>query len=233
MTIPLNSGRDYITWTFDFALSTFYEIETNLIQALIPPRLTPVEVAPEVSLINLTSFNFPKGALGTLPEFQELILSAIVSPDLSRSVPKFAMYVISLGSTCQEHLDHSADYYKLPIYDLISDVTIISKELIVSYGDSHGTILTMKNCSPLADFKEQERYFQVFTSEDDTIYIADVFMIASLFEHQLSGNVGVLHNHPFMKNLEVEDAEPVSYLQMINKPGKIGQQFYFRPERFI
>lgn len=232
MTIPIDTGKDYLVWTFDFALSTFYEVETDRIHPLLPHQLAPMEVAPGVSLISVTAFNFPEGALESLPEFQELIFSAVVSPDLTRGVPKFAMYVISLASTSQAHMDHSLDYYKLPAYHPVSDVEIKSRELDVRYADSKGTILTMNNCSGTMDYKEDERYMQVFTGTEDSIYVADLYIKASLYEHQQSGEVGKLFPHPFFQQLDIEEADPVAFLQMISEPGKKGQQFYFRPERF-
>jgi len=233
MTIPLNSSKDHLIWTFDFALSTFFEVETEIIEPLLPIRLAPVEVVPGVSLISITSFNFKEGSLGTLPEFQELIFSAIVSPDLTRGVPKFAMYVISLTSNCQKHLDHSIDYYKLPVTDLLSNVEINSDKLAVTYKDSQGTILTMNNCSQITSYKHEELYFQAFTSMDDTIFVADLYIQGYIYEHQQAGNAGALYDHSFFNNLEIEENELPPFLQMMNEPGKIGKQFYFRPEVFI
>jgi len=228
-----NKTDDFLVWQFDFALTTFFEIETHLIQPLLPPQLHPIEAVAGVSLINLTAFNFPAGALGSLPEFQELIFSAIVTPDLSRGVPKFAMYVLSIGSSCQEHLDHSFDYYKLPVYERLLHGIIRKDKLAVEYGDSLGKILTMHNCANQVIYKKDEkRYFQAFTSKNNQIYIADVYIQASLYEHQEIGNVGMLYNHPFFKNLGFDEADPVSYLQMIGEPGAIGQQLYYRPEIF-
>ena len=91
-------SEDLLVWEFDFALTTFFEVETSQIEKYIPKQLSPMEVSPGLGLINVTGFNFPAGGLGHLPEFQELICSIIVSPDLSRGVPKFAMHVISLAS---------------------------------------------------------------------------------------------------------------------------------------
>ncbi len=228
-----NKKNDFLVWQFDFALTTFFEIDTDLVLPLLPPKLNPVEVISGISLINVTAFNFPAGALGSLPEFQELIFSVIVTPDLSRGVPKFAMYILSIGSSCQEHLDHSADYYKLPVYEHLLHGIINKNELTVEYSDSRGKILTMQNCSAQVNFKKNEkRYFQAFSSKDDQIYIADVYIKASLYEHQQAGDAGLLYNHPFFKNLSLDETEPASYLQMIGEPGKIGQQLYYRPDKF-
>ncbi len=224
--------EELIVWEFDFALTTFYEIETDYIQPLIPPRLSLMEVAPGVGLINVTAFNFPEGALGHLPEFQELILSAIVSPDLSRGVPRFAMYVLSLASTSQEHLDHSANYYKLPISAKLTESTIDRDALSISYGSDEGNILTMNNCDATLDYKSEERYFQAYTSEGGEIYIADIYIRASQYEHQLAGDVGILQTHSFFHDIDMAEAEPIPYLQMIGRPGDTGKQYYYQPETF-
>ena len=68
-----NNG-DCLVWNFDFALTTFYEVDAFQLESLIPPQLSLQEAAPGVGLINVTAFNFVKGQLGALPEFQELIL---------------------------------------------------------------------------------------------------------------------------------------------------------------
>ncbi len=224
--------EDLIVWEFDFALTTFYEIDTDYIEHLIPRRLSLMEVAPGMGLINVTAFNFPEGALGHMPEFQELILSVIVSPDLSRGVPRFAMYVLSLASTCQEHLDHSADYYKLPISGKLTKSTIDRDALSISYDSDEGNILTMNNCDATLDYKSEERYFQAYTSDGGEIYIADITIMASQYEHQLAGNVGTLQTHSFFHEIDMEEAEPIPYLQMIGRPGDVGKQSYYRPEIF-
>ena len=225
-------GENLLVWEFDFALTTFFEVETDLFQQHIPSRLNLMEVSPGVGLVNITAFNFPEGALGELPVFQELIFSAIVSPDLSRGVPKFAMYVLSLGSTCQEHLDHSADYYQLPIHGLLTDTKIDSEAIAIDYSDSDGQILAMNNCSPITNFRDEERYFQAFTSDGDNLTIADCYIEAQLFEHQLTEDAGKLNVHPFLKNIDFDLGDPLPYLQMIGEPGKIGKQFYYRPSPF-
>ena len=139
-------GENLIIWEFDYAMTTFYEVDTDQISSLLPKELSPMEIVPGVSLLNITAFNFPEGGLGHLPNFQELIAAIVVAPDLSRGVPKFAMYVFSLGSTSQDHLDHSADYYKLPSYNKLKNDEINRKINEVEFGDDDGSILTMNNC---------------------------------------------------------------------------------------
>ena len=164
-------GDNLIIWEFDYAFTTFYEVDTDQITSLLPKELSPMEIVPGVSLLNITAFNFPKGGLGHLPNFQELIAAIVVAPDLSRGVPKFAMYVFSLGSTSQAHLDHSADYYNLPSYNKLDYGKINRDKNEVEFGDNDGSILTMNNCSnDVGAYLGHERYFQAFVSKDDDIY---------------------------------------------------------------
>ena len=226
-------GDNLIVWEFDYAMTTFYEVDTDQISSLLPRELSPMEIVPGVSLLNITAFNFPEGGLGHLPGFQELIAAIVVAPDLSRGVPKFAMYVFSLGSTSQEHLDHSADYYKLPSYNKLEYGNINHDKNELEFGDNEGSILTMNNCCDnIGDYLGHERYFQAFASKDDEIYIADLYLKAALFEHQDQGEVGTINNHPFLKGLELFDEEKVPYLQMILEPGTKGKQFYYKPEKY-
>lgn len=226
-------GDNLIIWEFDYAMTTFYEVDTDLITSLLPKELSPMEIVPGVSLLNITAFNFPEGGLGHLPNFQELIAAIVVAPDLSRGVPKFAMYVFSLGSTNQEHLDHSADYYKLPSYDKLEYGKISHEKNEADFGDNDGSILTMNNCcETIGDYLDHERYFQAFVSKGDDVYIADLYLKAALFEHQEQGEVGIINNHPFLKGLELFDEVSVPYLQMILEPGTKGKQFYYKPEKY-
>lgn len=228
-----NNG-DCLVWNFDFALTTFYEVDAFQLESLIPPQLSLQEAAPGVGLINITAFNFVKGQLGALPEFQELILSAIVSPDLSRGVPSAAMFVLSLTSTCQEHLDHSQDYYKLPVVELLTESSIDKINHEINFEDGNGKIAQIKNCTPvISEYDYSKRYFQAFTKEGEHIFISDVFIEAPLFEHQESGDTGKLYEHPFFKGIEVNDSDVTNFLQMVNEPGSAGKQTYFKPTKFI
>ena len=46
-----------IIWEFDFAMTTFYEVDTDLITPLLPKQISPMEIVPGVSLLNITAFN--------------------------------------------------------------------------------------------------------------------------------------------------------------------------------
>ena len=52
-------SNDLIIWEFDFALTTFFEVETDLFQKYFPSAINPMEVSPGIGLGNLTAFNFP------------------------------------------------------------------------------------------------------------------------------------------------------------------------------
>ncbi|MFB0517602.1 MAG: hypothetical protein ACETWG_13520 [Candidatus Neomarinimicrobiota bacterium] len=231
--VDYKNKEGLIIWQLNFALSTIYEIETEAIEHLVPKRLTPIEVAPGISLLHLAAFNFPEGGLGYLPEFQELVLSLIVTPDLSRGVPQSAMYVLSLGSTCQEHLDHCVNYYKLPVYGQFTKVSLQQDPHSVKYEDGNGPIISMKNIHPNPVYTKDGRYYQAFVKEAGEIYVADVEMKGSLFEHQSTGDAGQMWSHPFFRDIDLETTEPTVYMQTINKPSSIGQQLYPRPEKFV
>lgn len=221
-----------MVWNFDFALTTFFEVDSFYLESLIPPQLNLQEAAPGIGLINLTAFNFVEGQLGVLPEFQELILSAIVAPDLHRGVPSAAMFVLSLTSTCQEHLDHSLEYYKLPITDKLTVAKIDKENFKIDFEDRDGKIAQINNCASIGDWDSSQRYFQAFTQDGGDIYISDVFIEAPLFEHQETGNIGKMFNHPFFRNIEVDDPDVTNFLQIINQPGSLGKQTYYKPTKF-
>ena len=222
--------EDLVVWNFDFSLSTFFEVGTEQLEPLLPAPLEPMEVAPGVALINVTAFHFMEGCLEGLSAFEELICSAIVAPDLRRGVPNFAMHVLSLGSTNQAHLDHSREYYKLPIYGLTPTAQIEPAVGSVLFGDADGTILEMHNLHTEPDYATDERYFQAFVEDNGELHVADLVIKARLFEHQKAGNAGTLSKHPFFRGMDLTGAQP--YLQMIGEPGEIGSQFYPAPELY-
>ena len=226
----ITARKDLVVWKFDFSLSTFFEIPTEQVEPLLPEPLEPMEVAPGVALINITAFHFMEGFLEGLAAFEELICSAIVAPDLRRGVPNFAMHVLSLASTSQAHLDHSREFYKLPIYGLTSSARIDPAAGSIQFGDADGTILEMHNLHTEPDYDTDERYFQAFVEDQGELYVADVIIKARLFEHQKAGAAGTLSNHPFFRGMDLTGAQP--YLQMIGEPGKIGSQFYPAPELY-
>lgn len=222
-----------LTWRFDFAFSTSFEVDSDLIAPHLPKGLTAMEVAPGVALVNLTVFTFLPGGNGTLPEFQELTFNIVVSPDLRRGIPKFAAYVVSLASSSQGHLDHSAEFYKLPVYGLVSEVKIDRNDQVVEFGDSRGRILTMTNCSPDLTFKKSEQYFQVFSSKEGILYVSDVTIRGTMCEHQEKGNAGILYSHPFFRGMDLAGVSPEVYLQMISRPGETGEQIYYPTEPYV
>ena len=228
-----SNNNDFLVWNFDFALTTFYEVDAFQLETLIPPQLSLQEAAPGVGLINVTAFNFVEGQLGVLPEFQELILSAIVAPDLRRGVPSAAMFVLSLTSTCQEHLDHSHDYYKLPIVEKLTVSLLNKKNHEINFEDGEGKIAQINNCAPIIEYDNSKRYFQAFTKDGDDILISDMFIETPLFEHQENGDTGKLYEHPFFKGIEVDDPDVTNFLQMVNEPGSTGKQTYYKPTKFF
>ncbi len=226
--------NDRIIWNYDFSISTFYGCELQSLLPLLPDgKLTLAEAIPGIGLINLTAVNFRAGGLdGLLPEFQELILSVGVTPDLSRTVPSFAMYVVSLASTCELHLEHSREYYKLPAHTLLTEVSVDREKLQIALANERGSIALLKSC---ADYKEystepQERLIQAFTG-NQPIYSSDCIFRARVQENQLAGgdgDVGTLHHHPFFSNLAVNDLELIPFVQMISDPDVIAEQYYYR-----
>ena len=43
-------GENLIIWEFDYAMTTFYEVDTDQISSLLPKELSPMEIVPGVSL---------------------------------------------------------------------------------------------------------------------------------------------------------------------------------------
>lgn len=225
------NNESCITWTFDYALSTFFEIDTAAIHQLLPEPIRPVEIFPGIGLVNLTAFNFIAGSLnGTLPEFQELIFSVVVTPDLSRSIPHFAMYVLSLASTDKDHLRHGADFYQLPANTLVKKAAIsYTDTLSAHFSNDEGDILFMNHCASHLSFESGIRHFQVYTMNREQLHIADCFIDGEFCEHQNVAACARFSNHFFYRDIAMHHLNPEPYMQMICKPREHGRQHYSQP----
>ena len=68
------AGDNLIIWEFDYAMTTFYEVDTDKITSLLPKQLSPMEIVPGVSLLNITAFNLARlGRLVYLYIKQDLV----------------------------------------------------------------------------------------------------------------------------------------------------------------
>ena len=103
---------------------------------------------------------------------------------------------------------------KLPIHGMLTDTKIDRDAISIDYSDQDGQIVAMNNCSPNTHFRVEERYFQAFTSDGDDLTIADCYIEAPLFEHQLTDRAGMLYLHPFLK-IFVTWSKNINYLNFL------------------
>ena len=55
-------SEDLLVWEFDFALTTFFEVETSQIEKYIPKQLSPMEVSPGLGPVSYTHLTLPTKA---------------------------------------------------------------------------------------------------------------------------------------------------------------------------
>jgi hypothetical protein len=226
---------DLVIWSYDFSISTFFGCEVQALLPLLPPdgALAPIEAVPGIGLISLTALNFRAGGLdGLLPEFQELIFSVGVTPDLTRGTPNFAMYVVALASTCEAHLRHCRDFYKLPAQTLLTKARVDRDGLAIELGDERGPIASLKSCAGYRKYSAapEEQLVQAFTGSEP-IYSSDCLFRGHVQEHHFAGDggdVGTLHPHPFFGGLDIDEHDLTPFVQIISDPSVAAEQRYYR-----
>ncbi|MES1244744.1 MAG: hypothetical protein ABUT39_24265 [Acidobacteriota bacterium] len=231
---PLAGMEPTADWHARQHFNFLFEIETRAVEPLLPARIGPVEVRTGISVLNVGYMSFAPGSLGTLPAFEEITFSIQVQPDLSLDmpVPRLAVFDLRIGSNCREFLDFEAEHQRLSgdhSATLAGRINPAQDRLEVS--DRDGRIFVFENTHPAPLFKRETAYGQYYAQREDGLY-QGVFQWEGIgCEHQREGEGGRLFNHPFFRELDVEDLVQDCYMQMFLAPDTGALFRSFRPRR--
>lgn len=225
-----------IKWAFDFDLCFMLEVETTSIAHHLPRGIHPSEVRPGISLLAFSIHRFPEGAVnGTMPKITEASVGVMVQPNLSIAMPmpRLAIYVIYVASSCQKFTQYARDVDKMPIYHAQNLKCIVSEDFSVSVSDDNGPMYELKNTLENVVFKKSELMGQGFTyANGEDLYCTSFKWEGNLCEHQDgSKDFGKIYNHPSLKGIRINEEQQTCYLQMFTPLDDEGTITYWSPIR--
>lgn len=222
--------RDYSVWHYDFQMGFAVEIDADKARRVLPPGLHPFEVKPGVAVLTINVLQFMEGNHNFERPFSEVTFSVNVIPDLflAGRLPKFAVYVLNIGVSDPAFLEDPYNTDQLPFHPEPLEIAIDAARLRVEARDAHGPIFALENVAARQEFGRKEDFFQVFTARGDRLWHGAMTLDADSYEHQATGDAGVIHDHPIFRGLEAGMARADNYMQIFTGPEPLGIQHFYR-----
>lgn len=235
--------NDSVLWKINRAFFFIFEIETAKIQSHLPTGIRSIEPRPGISLLAVGGDEFMAGNLGHLPVFVEINLNIMVQPNLSAAIqmPKYAIYTPWIAADSQAFIDHAHHVDKMKIYQTealkidfqdgdTTEPPTSRQPLSVSVEDKEGPIIFLQNTHPSPVFEVDSFWGQYATSQDGDPYLGNFQWSGVKFEHQKTGSVGKIYDHPFWGDIDIEGLEQRCYLQMMSAPGTVPEMRMYAPK---
>lgn len=229
-----------VIWYSDYECYFMFEVSISQLTPLLPKSIIPTEVRPGVGLIGMGFISFNDDNIVT-PNFREISLSAVVQNDLSLiddSLPKFALFPISITSNSHDFLNQAKSTDYMPSM-FLSNVEINLRKNKASGFFQHqsNTILDFKLTALPEErfFSDAEDLFQVFTINDEYIYVANVAWSGKIYETQKKSifeSLALETSHEFFKGITIDDPLNSLYLYMIANPGEVHSVRFPAPQRY-
>ncbi|MCG8331298.1 MAG: hypothetical protein MI974_26645 [Chitinophagales bacterium] len=221
-----------IDWDMNHQMGFVYETPTENVEALLPEGIYAFEARPGISLIFLGYNHYnPGNIIYGEPQdtFFEITRFILVQPDLSvdMPMPRFAFYVLQIGSNNKAFIDQEIEKLHLPSYYSPSLVVETDEPKLNAWAkDNDGAIQNYLNTHPKPYFRPDFFWGQYFVVENNKLYFGIWNWEGVLCLHQRKGDGGGGHLHPFMKDLQPEYFGN-SYMQLItDKNHNLRQRFY-------
>lgn len=223
-----------VEWAFDFDLCFMLEVETKSIAHYLPRGIYPSEARPGISLLTFSIHRFPEGAVGgKMPGIVEATVGVLVQPNLSIAMPlpRFAVYVIYVTSSCQEFMQYANEVDKMPVYEAKNLKCVISEDFSVFVSDDRGPMFELRNTIEDISFRYSEMMGQGLTyANGENLYCTPFKWTGDLCEHQdRSKNFGKVYNHPSLKGIIINEEEQNCYMQMFTPLDDEGVLTYWSP----
>jgi len=203
---------------FTTAVSAFFEMETDLAAALLPPHLQPLETQRGTGIFAVTAFDFTESMVGA---YQEIVLAVIVPPVVRPDVqfPKSAFYPFLLGTSTKASREHAIERWCLPHY--MADVGIDFREekhrISVRVHEGGDPILDLE----VSDhrWEQADDLYQAFMIDGKRNLKVDIHMHGNFSEHEEEKGSIVLHEHPMTERLDPEEIEAVPFRELWMRGG--------------
>lgn len=197
-----------------------YEVDTEILQTLLPPPLHTVEVRPGVSLLTVSWLRYQDGNLGgTIKGFDELVLMIVVPSDLSVDMPtpKFSFYALNIMANEIAFVEHERVQLNLPAHLDTSLTCIRNGDHDFALTTAEGPIFRLAGSHPEPVFHHDLLWGQFYTLRDGQIYRGFWSWEGEVCEHQRLGDDPQLFQHSYFGDLDVSKVGD-RYMQLLAKP---------------
>ncbi|MCC6749673.1 MAG: hypothetical protein IT371_18550 [Deltaproteobacteria bacterium] len=228
----LHDPADAIELTLDYGMSTVFELDVDTALALVPKRLCPVEVRPNVALASLIFFRFAPdglhGTFGALPAYGELVFGVHVAPVLAWTPPKFAVHVVQIGCTHPRASEFLSQVHRMPAHPSVVRVEVDEALGQVVASDAGGPIATMRSLRAAPICVPTTLTAHVFSESEGGVWGYPEIVEGRMCRHQDRGQAVTLHPHPFFKGARLPPSPP-AWMQTVGLPGETLRQLAWLP----
>lgn len=200
------------------AVSGFFEFPTENARRILPGHLEPVEVHHGTSIFSMTAFDFTESMVGP---YGEVVMSVIVAPLVKSGerLPKSAFYPYLVGTTTKAARDHAIERWHLPHW--MEDL-----EVALSSAGRSITARVAALGSPVAEmtigdysWSPVSHLYQSFMKDAQGAYLANIVMEGSQSEHEEETGRIRLFEHPFNKDLDIDEVYEVPFRELWMRDG--------------
>ncbi len=197
-------------YKFKYALTAFFEIDSDIAQKLLPAKLHPLERRPGCAILVVSAFDFTESEVGS---YGEVVLSIATSPYSipPDPLPHIGLFPFQLATTTKESQQHGAERWKLPAYtkQLNMIFTEDDSSRSVSIQDGQNTVLRLcVSKTGVNQTKQVNRIYQCF-SYSDILHRVNIEICGKLNEHEEEAGSLEFIDHPFCEQIQLlEDDIP-------------------------
>lgn len=207
-------------WSIRRQTLFFYEIDADALAPFVAPSLELTEVRPGIGMLTLECLQYRAGHFRPdVPEACEMVVAAMVHPDLSvdMPVPKFALQILRVITDSPVFVEQESR--------LVSSPMVHVPELRLAFDDSgmsvdafDGTrpIVSCRNMDATARYASKVMWGLTYTTTRGLQH--GIFRWqGEVHEHMKRGSYGPFHRHPVFEGIDTSRVRGC-YRQMNARP---------------
>lgn len=191
---------------FENCVGAFFQMSTEDARRILPSHLEPIEVQHTRSVLAILAFQFTESEVGA---YDELVLAVITPPrvESGKALPKAAFFPFMVATSTGAAREHAIERWHLPhiMKDMEFDFQETDDRMKVTVSDEGAPVLELTVTQH--DFQPQVNPYHAFTVDEDTEdrFKVNIFMAAPHSEHEFEEGELVLHEHPMIDALTLEE----------------------------
>jgi len=189
---------------FKNCVGAFFEMGTADARAILPAHLEPMEKQHTRSVLAVLAFQFTESEVGP---YDELVMAVITPPRVEpgRPLPKAAFFPFVVATSTAAARAHAIERWHLPHFMKDLDFSFASADgsMRVEVSDEGAPVLELTVTEH--DFQEMVNPYHCFTVEADDRFKVNIFMHGPHSEHEEEVGELILHDHPMLAALTLEE----------------------------